>query len=202
MFSKFGRELVAPAVAYVVRWLQSAGISPNTISYMGFFLTGLSALILAAGYFRWGAIVLLIASIFDMLDGALARATAQSTAFGAFLDSTLDRYSESMTFVALAYYLAVSLLARQVMLILVIIIGSLMVSYTRARAEALNVECKAGYSNVQNESSYSSPDSSSDGYSPILWIMAILTNISAVQRIYEVYINTHQRQLRQHPPSQ
>src|SRR5690554_4953472 len=104
MFSKFGREFFAPAVAYVVKWLQAAGISPNTLTATGFLLTVLSALVLAGGYFRWGALLLLIASIFDMLDGALARATAQSSIFGAFLDSTLDRYSESVTFLALTYY--------------------------------------------------------------------------------------------------
>ena len=196
MFSKFGRELVAPAVAYVVRWLQSAGISPNTISYMGFFLTGLSALILAAGYFRWGAIVLLIASIFDMLDGALARATAQSSVFGAFLDSTLDRYSESITFLALAYYFSgVPGSRTEVMLIFVIIIGSLMVSYTRARAEGLNVECKAGMLQRPERVILLIAGLLIGWLQPILWVMAILTNISAGQRIYEVYTNTKQRQL-------
>lgn len=196
MFSKFGRELVAPAVAYIVRWLQAAGISPNAISYMGFFLTGLSALILAAGYFRWGAIVLLIASIFDMLDGALARATAQSSVFGAFLDSTLDRYSESITFLALAYYFSGVLGSRtEVMLIFVIIIGSLMVSYTRARAEGLNVECKAGMLQRPERVVLLIAGLLIGWLQPVLWVMAILTNISAGQRIYEVYTNTKQRQL-------
>src|SRR4051812_1857008 len=100
MFSKIGREFFAPAVAYIVSILQNAGISPNAITATGFALTLLSALVLAQGYFRWGAIILFIAAIFDMLDGALARATAQSSIFGAFLDSTLDRYSESVAFLA------------------------------------------------------------------------------------------------------
>ena len=194
MFSKFGREFFAPAVAQVVKWLQNMGISPNVVTFIGFLLTVLSAVILASGFFRWGAVVLLLASIFDMLDGALARATAQSTAFGAFLDSTLDRYSESVTFVALAFYFSGIPNARvNVMLILVIIIGSLMVSYTRARAEALNVECKAGVLQRPERVVLLIAGLLIGWLQPVLWIMAILTNVSAVQRIYEVYVNTRPR---------
>jgi CDP-diacylglycerol--glycerol-3-phosphate 3-phosphatidyltransferase len=191
MFSKVGREFFAPAVAFVVRWLQSAGISPNTLTYTGFLLTAISALVLAGGNFRIGAIVLLFASIFDMLDGALARATAQSSAFGAFLDSTLDRYSESVTFLALAYYYSSVPGSRtEIMLIFVIIIGSLMVSYTRARAEALQVECKAGMLQRPERVVLLIAGLLIGWLQPVLWLMAILTNISAVQRIYEVYTNT------------
>lgn len=210
MFSKFGREFFAPAVAYVVKWLQAAGISPNTLTATGFLLTVLSALVLAGGYFRWGALLLLIASIFDMLDGALARATAQSSIFGAFLDSTLDRYSESVTFLALTYYYSgVPGSRTEIVLIFVIIIGSLMVSYTRARAEALNVECKAGMLQRPERVVLLIAGLLIGWVQPVLWLMAILTNVSAVQRIYEVYANTRQRQStgkmiqpRQQPPVQ
>lgn len=196
MFSKFGREFVAPAVAAVVRHLQAAGISPNALTLIGFLLTALSAIVLATGYFRVGAIVLLLASIFDMLDGALARTTGQSTVFGAFLDSTLDRYSESVTFLALAYYYSGLTGARtEIMLIFVIIIGSLMVSYTRARAEALHVECKAGMLQRPERVILLIAALLVGWLQPVLWIMAILTNISAIQRIYEVYTNTRRQQL-------
>ena len=191
MFSKFGRKFFAPAVAQLVKWLQNAGISPNAVTIVGFLLTTISAIVLANGFFRWGAIVLLLASIFDMLDGALARATAQSTPFGAFLDSTLDRYSESVTFVALAYYYSgVAGSRANIMLIFIIIIGSLMVSYTRARAEALNIECKAGILQRPERVVLLIAGLLVGWLQPVLWIMAILTNVSAVQRIYEVYTNT------------
>jgi CDP-diacylglycerol--glycerol-3-phosphate 3-phosphatidyltransferase len=194
MFSKFGRELFAPAVTRVVNWLKAAGISPNTITIAGFLLTALSAIVLAGGAFRWGAILLLIASVFDMLDGALARATAQISAFGAFLDSTLDRYSESVTFLALAYYFSGLPDARtETLLILITVIGSLMVSYTRARAEALNVECKAGVLQRPERVILLIAGLLIGWVQPVLWIMALLTNISAIQRIYEVYTNTRQR---------
>lgn len=191
MFSKFGRQFFAPAVAYVVGLLQRAGLTPNVVTAIGFALTVLSALVLAGGNFRWGALLLLLASIFDMLDGALARATNQSSPFGAFLDSTLDRYSESVTFIGLAYYYSGLSGARiETMLIIVIIIGSLMVSYTRARAEALNVECKAGILQRPERVVLLIAGLVIGWLQPVLWIMAILTNISAIQRIIEVYTNT------------
>jgi CDP-diacylglycerol--glycerol-3-phosphate 3-phosphatidyltransferase len=193
MFSRFGREFFAPAVTYVVGMLQAIGISPNALTYSGFLLTVISALVLAGGLFRWGALVLLIASIFDMLDGALARATARSSVFGAFLDSTLDRYSESITFLALAFYYSTIPGSRtELVLIFVILIGSLMVSYTRARAEALNVECKAGMLQRPERVLLLIAGLLIGWLQPVLWVMAILTNVSAVQRIYEVYTNTRQ----------
>jgi CDP-diacylglycerol---glycerol-3-phosphate 3-phosphatidyltransferase len=195
MFSKLGRQFFAPLVAYAVGLLQTAGVSPNALTYTGFILTALTAVLLAGGYFRWGALLLLVASIFDMLDGALARATEQSSRFGAFLDSTLDRYSESITFLALAFYYSGIPGARtELLLVVVILIGSLMVSYTRARAEALNVECKAGMLQRPERVVLLIAGLLIGWLQPVLWLMAILTNISAIQRIYEVYSNTRQLQ--------
>lgn len=128
-----------------------------------------------------------------MLDGALARATKQSSLFGAFLDSTLDRYSESITFLALAYYYSGTSGNRaELVLIFVILVGSLMVSYTRARAEALNIECNAGILQRPERVILLIAGLLIGWMQPILWIMAIFTNISALQRIYEVYSKTNQ----------
>ena len=195
MFSKFGRQFFAPLVAYIVGLLQAAGVTPTALTYSGFLLTAVTALLLAGGYFRWGALLLLIASGFDMLDGSLARATSQSSAFGAFLDSTLDRYSESITLLALAiHYSRTPATRTELVLVFVILIGSLMVSYTRARAEALNLECKAGMLQRPERIVLLIIGLLTGWMQPILWIMAILTNVSALQRIYEVYSLTNQRQ--------
>jgi CDP-diacylglycerol--glycerol-3-phosphate 3-phosphatidyltransferase len=188
MFSKVGRDFFARPVAQLVAWLQGTGITPNILTATGFVLTLLSALLLATGYFRLGALLLFCASIFDMLDGALARATAKSSRFGAFLDSTLDRYSESVTFLGLAIYYSRSPATRiEVILVFVILVGSLMVSYTRARAEALNVECKAGMLQRPERVVLLIVGLLIGWLTPILWLMALLTNISALQRIYEVH---------------
>lgn len=194
MFSNLGRRLFAPLLARVVIWLQATGVTPNALTLTGFLLTGVTAVLLATGYFRIGAMVLLLASIFDMLDGTLARATSQSSTFGAFFDSTLDRYSESVTFLALAiFYSQSSAYRTEIVLIFVILIGSLMVSYTRARAEGLNIECKVGILQRPERIILLILGLLSGWMQPVLWVMAILTNFSALQRIYEVYTRTSQR---------
>jgi len=136
--------------------------------------------------------LLFLAGMFDMLDGSLARATAQSSKFGAFLDSTLDRYSESFTFLALVYYYLshTQPIGYEPVLIFLILVGSLMVSYIRARAEALNIECKAGMLQRPERVLLLIAGLVTGWLSPVLWIMAILTNVTAFQRIYEVYWRT------------
>lgn len=196
MFSDLGRRLFSPILARVVAWLQTTGVTPNALTLIGFLLTGVTAVLLAIGYFRLGAVMLFVAAIFDMLDGSLARATSQSSTFGAFIDSTLDRYSESVTFLALAIFYSQSPDYRtEIILVFVILIGSLMVSYTRARAEALNIECKVGILQRPERVVLLIFGLLTSWMLPVLWIMAILTNFSAVQRIYEVYSRTSQ-----HPP--
>lgn len=194
MFSEFGRKLFAKPVTGLVQWLQGTGVTPNALTYAGFLLTVLTAVLLTWGHFRLGALLLLVAAFFDMLDGALARLSGQSSAFGAFLDSTLDRYSESVTFLALALFYSHDSSTRiELVLVFVILVGSLMVSYTRARAEALNIECKAGMLQRPERIVLLLFGLLSGWMLPVLWVMAILTNVSALQRIYEVYWRTAQR---------
>jgi CDP-diacylglycerol---glycerol-3-phosphate 3-phosphatidyltransferase len=188
MISKYGRLLVAQPLAYLVSWLQITGITPNALTSIGFILTILTAVLLGFGYFLVGGIVLFFAGMFDMLDGSLARATDQSSKFGAFLDSTLDRYSESATFLALAFFYSTEATNRtELVLIFLILVGSLMVSYTRARAEALQIECSAGMLQRPERVLLLIAGLVTGWMLPILWIMAIFTNVSAVQRIHEVY---------------
>lgn len=192
MLSDLGRRLTAPLLSFIAKLLRSTGITPNALTYAGFALTALAALLLGSGRFVIGALVLIVASAFDMLDGALARETNQSSTFGAFLDSTLDRYSESVTFLALTYYY-VTHPGHQIetLLIVLILVGSLMVSYTRARAEALQVECKVGLLQRPERLILLIVGLLTGWLVPILWVLAILTNFTAGQRIYEVYWRTH-----------
>lgn len=201
MISKYGRQLVADPLARLVGWLHGIGVTPNALTYTGFILTVLSAVLIAFGWLRWGGVVLTFAALFDMLDGSLARLTEQSSRFGAFLDSTLDRYSEAATFFALAvYYLTVPESQLQLVLILLILIGSLMVSYTRARAEALNVQCKEGFLQRPERVVLVVVGLITGWMLPVLWILAIFTNFTALQRIYEVYWRTAQDAAPVQPP--
>lgn len=195
MLSKFGRPLLAESLSRLAKWLHQLGITPNALTYSGFILTAVTALFLANGYFVWGGLLLLLAAFFDMLDGAVARFTEQMSTFGAFLDSTLDRYSESVTFLALAFFYSRQTSTRtELVLIIVILVGSLMVSYTKARAEALQVECKAGILQRPERVVLLIVGLLSGWMQPVLWLMAFFTNFTALQRIYEVYWRTHQLQ--------
>lgn len=194
ILSKYGRQWLAWPVSVVVERLHRLGISPNAVSYTGFALTLISAVLLGAGQFIAGGVLLTVASLLDLVDGSLARATKQSSTFGAFLDSTLDRYSESVTLLALAFFYAGQAQSRlYVMLILLTIVGSLMVSYTRARAEALNVECKEGWLQRPERvfllivALLFNSLFAGQLMLAVLAFMAVMTNVTAIQRVYQVY---------------
>ena len=202
MLSKYGRGIASGPAERIVRRLQTLGMTPNGLTYTGFGLTVLTAVLLAFGQLRWGALLLAVASVFDMLDGTLARVTGQTSVFGAFIDSTLDRYSESVILLALAYHYSRTTATRsELILVFVIIVGSLMVSYTRARAEGLDLKVSGGWLQRSERVVLLILGLLTGWMQPVLWIMAIFTNVSAIQRIYEVYGQTNQTKSEvAHPP--
>ncbi len=138
----------------VLNLLIKTGLTPNKITLIGFMITILSTAILIYGaekgerndprYITLFGIVLLLAGVFDMLDGQLARKTGQMSTFGAFFDSIIDRYSEMIMFFGIAYYLVSFDYFLSGIFAFIAMIGSIMVSYARARAEGLGYECKVG----------------------------------------------------------
>lgn len=148
MFETLRERLEPPLRARlepVVSALAARRITPNQVTLAALLLTVLAALGIAAGWPRAGALVLIVASLGDLVDGMLARQTGQSSAFGAFFDSTLDRIGEGAVLAALAYRFALADQPLLVATVVLALLGSLLVSYTRARAEALGVECKVGF---------------------------------------------------------
>ena len=126
------------------RLLAKASITPNAITWFGFLLTVFAAgLIITENLFAAGFVVL-VAGFFDMLDGTLARLTNQATRFGAVLDSTLDRFAEAVLLLSILVIYARGQLVTESLIVAIALLGSLMVSYIRARAEALGIDCKAG----------------------------------------------------------
>jgi len=156
--SQRNRDRYFKIVGPVADLFARAGIHPNILSIAGLLLSVAAGVIYCHGSFFWAAWVVVLSGICDTMDGRIARQTNKKSDFGAFLDSTLDRYSDMFTFVGLAYYFAggrAFLLSPQgggtpevspwtVIAIIFAIAGSFMVSYTRARAEGLGMECKAG----------------------------------------------------------
>ncbi|HEX6091105.1 MAG TPA: CDP-alcohol phosphatidyltransferase family protein [Gemmatimonadales bacterium] len=131
-----------------VNALIRAGVRPNTITTFGTGLVLLSAVVYGLGHVRLGGLLLLASGIADTLDGQVARAAAMETKFGAFYDSTLDRVGDGATFIGIAVYFMtapdVAWRVPAVIVCMVAILASLLVSYARARAEGLGIDCKVG----------------------------------------------------------
>ncbi len=131
----------------LVRLLAKTPIAPNTVSYFGFLVTAGAAVLIITGHLFAAGFVALIAGFFDILDGALARSTNQTTPFGAVLDSTLDRLAEAVLLLGILIFSILNTNEHSVIVVLlasVTMIGSFMVSYIRARAESLGMECQVG----------------------------------------------------------
>lgn len=128
----------------VVRLLARTFITPCVITWFGFLLAVGAAALIVTGHLLAAGFMVLIAGFFDMLDGALARHTKQASRFGAILDSTLDRLSEAVLLIGILVLYAGGQSVVPILLVGVALISSLLVSYIRARAEALGVECQVG----------------------------------------------------------
>ena len=139
------RKAIAERIARpIVNVLARTPLTPNSITWIGFIITIAAGVLIVTEHFLAAGVVVLVAGLFDMLDGALARATGKTTRFGAILDSTLDRLSEAILLVTLLSVFARYGQVTESVLAAVALVGSLMVSYIRARMEGIGIECKAG----------------------------------------------------------
>ena len=129
----------------IVGILSKSGITPNALTFINLALNIGAAYVIATGHFIIGGVLVLVAGLFDLLDGALARFTKQTTKFGAILDSVADRISEAAIFCGLlVWYIPQQTTSLEIVLIFVVLIGSFLVSYIRARAEGLGWQCQVG----------------------------------------------------------
>jgi CDP-diacylglycerol--glycerol-3-phosphate 3-phosphatidyltransferase len=180
--------LVRQRILGLGRFVAGLGLTPNMLTVIGLALNALVALIIGFDHPRLGGALLLVASAFDMLDGAVARATGKTSKFGAFLDSTLDRYSEALVIGGVLVYLLDTGDARTgAILAFASGIGSLMISYARARAEAVGYGASVGLL-ARPERVILLALFLIIGHPIIaLWILAIATQITALTRIVHVY---------------
>ncbi len=164
-------------------------LTPNAISLTGFALCVLAAVLVWQDEYLIGGIVFAIGSICDTLDGRYARASGKGTPFGAFLDSTLDRVEEGVVLAAVAANFAQAQDDVAVGAVIVAAVASLMVSYTRARAEALGVECKVGIADRAVRVVILSAGlifADLDLLEPAIYVLAGLAVVTVVQRIWHV----------------
>jgi CDP-diacylglycerol--glycerol-3-phosphate 3-phosphatidyltransferase len=180
--------LVRQRVLGLGRVLAGLGLTPNMLTVIGVVLNALVALIIGFGHPQIGGVLLLVASAFDMLDGAVARASGQTSKFGAFFDSTLDRYSEAIVFGGvLVYYLDRPDAKTGVILAFTATVGSLLISYARARAEAVGYGASVGLL-ARPERVILLALFLAIGHPIVaLWILAVATHITALTRIVHVY---------------
>ena len=180
---KYSRKFLEP----LARLISTTGVSPNVISVIGFLLMVGVAIVLANGYLFLGGILIIFAGIFDALDGMLARMMESTSRFGAFLDSTLDRFSEAIIYLGLFIYFLGQNQQVELILIYATVVGSLMVSYARARAEGIGVPLKEGMFTRFERIFLLVVGLLLNQVTLALWVLAILTNVTAVQRMYLVW---------------
>jgi CDP-diacylglycerol--glycerol-3-phosphate 3-phosphatidyltransferase len=184
----------------IVHGLALTRISPNALTFFGLVInTGAAVLFGFAGadnqarMFRWAAATIIGAGIFDLVDGRVARATGQVTQFGAFFDSVIDRYSDLALFFGLLVYYARAGRFFYIVLVAVVMTGSVMVSYTRARAESLIGSCKVGFMERPERIVLVIIGALFNRMAPVLWVIAVLSNITVVHRILYTYQQTRER---------
>ena len=164
------------------------GLTPNLLTAVGLLLNLLVAAIIASGNLRIGGVLLLMASGFDMLDGAVARATGTVTTFGGFLDSTIDRYSESVVYGGvLLYLLGTQDFRTGSVLVFVALAGSLLISYARARAEAAGFKASVGLLARPERVLILAIGLLTGNVIPALWILAVGTHLTVVTRMTHVW---------------
>ncbi len=170
-------------------------LTPNAISLTGFVLNVLAAVLVWERLFFLGGLAFIIGSIMDTLDGRYSRMSGKGTPFGAFLDSTLDRIEEGIVLTAVAGYFALHANRAAAAAVVVAVLASLMVSYTRARAEALGVECKVGIATrpvrvvilaIGLLFARGASLGNFELLEPAVWVLAGLSVITVAQRIAHV----------------
>jgi CDP-diacylglycerol--glycerol-3-phosphate 3-phosphatidyltransferase len=167
----------------IVRAFAAMGVNPNILTFIGFGINLLAAYLFAYGYFRWAGLTIILAGIFDMADGRVARLEGRVTPFGGFYDSVMDRYSDLCLLIGLLIYYGRINQFLYVSLVGVAMIGSVMVSYTRARAENVIPSCKVGFLERPERVVLIIIGALFDRMAPVLWLIAVLSNVTVIHRI-------------------
>jgi CDP-diacylglycerol--glycerol-3-phosphate 3-phosphatidyltransferase len=171
----------------IVRLLALSRIHPNVLTFIGLVINIWAACLFAQGSFRWAGVVVIGAGLFDMVDGRVARASNRVTRFGGFFDSVLDRYSDLALFMGLLVYYASINRFFYIVLTAVVMTGSVMVSYTRARAENTIPKCKVGFLERPERVVLIIIGALFLRMAAVLWVIAILSNLTVIHRMIYTY---------------
>src|SRR3954453_18470196 len=171
----------------IVRWLALSQIHPNALTFIGLLINIWAAWLFSEGKLFAAGMLVVGASVFDMVDGRVARATGQVTRFGGFFDSVLDRYSDLALYMGLLVYYASINRPGYIVLTAVVMTGSVMVSYTRARAENAIPRCKVGFLERPERVVLIIIGALTDHMAQVLWVIAVLSNWTVIQRMIYTY---------------
>jgi CDP-diacylglycerol---glycerol-3-phosphate 3-phosphatidyltransferase len=181
----------------IVRWLALARINPNVLTFLGLVVNTGAALLFGyanggnqARMFFYAGLVIIGSGFFDLVDGRVARASNQVTRFGGFFDSVVDRYSDAALFFGLLVYYARGGRFFYVVLTALVMISSIMVSYTRARAESLIGSCKVGFMERPERLVLLIIGALFNVMAPVLWVIAVLSTITVIHRIQFTWART------------
>jgi len=193
MLSNWIRQRAQGLLNVMAGGLSKLGLTPNGLTLMGFFFMCFIGGVLATGNFALGGVLIIVAGLFDALDGSLARLTNRVTRFGAFLDSTTDRFAEGAVYLGMMHAFLQRGITFVVYFIFLTLLGSLMVSYARARAEGIGIEMKEGMLTRFERIALLIIGlvlTAFLGDAPLviaLAFLAVFTNLTAVQRMWLVY---------------
>jgi CDP-diacylglycerol--glycerol-3-phosphate 3-phosphatidyltransferase len=186
----------------IVHGLALTRINPNILTFLGLVINIGAAVLFGYGnadnqaaMFRWAALTIIGAGVFDMVDGRVARATGQVTEFGGFFDSVIDRYSDVVLYFGLLVYYARASRFFYIVLTALVMVTSVMISYTRARAEVLIPKCKVGFMERPERVVLVIIGGLFNRMAPVLWVIAVIGNITVIHRIWFTYQQTRQRDM-------
>jgi CDP-diacylglycerol--glycerol-3-phosphate 3-phosphatidyltransferase len=167
----------------VARALLRAHVRPNHLTVVGLGVSILAAFALAQGRPRLGALLLVLAGLFDFFDGSLARLANSVSAFGAFLDSVVDRYSDLVVLLGVVLYYHRGADTTGVLLTMITMVGTIMISYTKARAQSIGLPCEIGLMERPERLIVLIAGATFNLLTPAIVVLAVLTNVTALQRI-------------------
>lgn len=191
-FTDHLRKIFQKLINGIASFLLKLGLTPNAVTIIGCLGTLTAAVFIARGSLTWGGILVFFWVVFDAFDGSMARLSGKVSNFGAFLDSTLDRYAELFILGGLMYYFMQQQQPVFVMLTFAAAGGSLMVSYTRARAQSLGYEAKIGILSRVERFIVLIPCLLFHVPLAAVIILAVFTNITAIQRMLHVFRSSQQ----------
>ena len=166
----------------IVKVLTFFHIKPNHLTFLGFVMSIVTAFLFSRGCFGVAGVLLIVTGLFDMVDGMVARTANTTTPFGAFFDSVMDRYSDLIVYLGLILYYGHQGRLTYIVLVAIAMMGSVLTSYTRARAESMIPQCKVGFLE-RPERIVLLIIGSFYMMEPILWVIAVLSNWTVLHRI-------------------